>query len=415
MDDLTEEQKEVLKVVIVAAEDPGDIGDWEALLDLAEYDGKAVLFTSAGPADGDSPANEETGESLEAEIGIRSRGETFYADGMVVMDGILIQGLSYYESMPVKTEAVSLDASCTKLIIEKSGQEKEQKDLATLLWKRNYGKGKLYAANAPFFEDETGIGIFTGILADMQEVFAYPVVNSSAVLLDHFPEYDQADEELIRQWYSREVSGYVRDVIWADVAQAASESNLVLSGRSGADRESGEFLELEAQVAKQGGEILDEDEGTLLPAIYDRYWSNDSARYRMESAASGMGLASCYLDLLEVMGGKGADADYEWSAYIAELSGTLYDIFRNNDFLTSRKWSQAEEAYKRYEQIRPEITVLDDQIQIRADGFTDVWYCILRMEDRPGAGDGYQVAEIGENTYLLGISQPEVTIQRMEV
>lgn len=414
VDDLTEKQKEAAKVVIVAAEEPGNIGDWEALLDLAEYDGKAVLFTSVGSAGDDSAVNEETGESLEAEIGIRRRGEPFYVDGMIVMDGILIQGLSYYESMPMKAEALSLDASCTKLIMEKSQTEKEQGDLAPLLWKKTYGKGKLYAVNAPFFKNETGIGIFTGILADMQEVFVYPVVNSSTVLLDHFPEYDQTDEALIRQWYSREVSSYVRDVIWADVAQAASESNLILSGRSGVDRESEEFLELEAQVAKQGGEILNENEGTLLPVIYDRYWSNDRARYRMESAASGMGLASFYLDLLEVMGSKGADAEYEWSAYNSELSGTIYDIFRNNNFLTSRKWSQAEEAYKRYEQIKPEITVLDDQIRIRADGFADVWYCILRMKDKPGAGDGYEATEIGENAYLLEISQAEVTIQRME-
>lgn len=415
MEDLTEEQKEASKVLIVAAEDPAAVGDWQELLDLAKNDGKAVLFTSAGPAQRDDySTGDKDGGSLEAEIGIQRRGKTFYVDGIVVMEGILIQGLSYYENMPVKAENISLDASCTKLIMEKSKLEKEQKDLAPLLWKKTYGKGKLYVVNAPFFENDTGIGIFTGILADMQEVFAYPVVNSSAVLLDHFPEYDQADEALIRQWYGREASGYVRDVIWYDAAQTASGSGLILSGRSDEDRESEAFLELEAQVVKQGGEILEEDEGTLLPRIYNRYWGNDRARYRMESAASGMGLASFYLDLLEVMGSRGEDTDYEWSAYIVELSSTIYDVFRNNDFLTPRKWSQAEEAYKRYEQIKPRITVLDDQIQIQADGFEDVWYCILRMEDRPAEGDGYEAAEIGENAYLLEITQPEVTIQRVE-
>lgn len=400
MKELSERQKEEAGVFIVTTGSLDEADTEQELLSLVRDEGKCVFYAVL------------TGENAEyeRELGIlESRGKA-EIDGMMVFEGILVQGMVYYENLPMEIREISLDASCTRLIQEQSKTFKEQRYLLPILWKKQYGSGEIYSCNGPFFESESDIGIFAGILYEMEETFLYPVVNSRAVLLDYYPDPEQADAQAIYELYSREPIAYIRDVIWPAIDKIRHENNLVISGRSYAQDRDDEFYDLQRQIQRNNGIVMEEGEGTILPVISEGHRQADEKRYWMESAASGWGIASSYLDMREVMGSKKDTEEFEWAAYSLELTKSMYDVYRNNQFLEAVNWLEAQERLKRYERIRPEFEITDDSIQIRADGFVDVWYCMVRTRRDLEDGQGYEIQKIGDDAYLLQISQQEVAI-----
>ncbi|MEY8266979.1 DUF2194 domain-containing protein [Lachnospiraceae bacterium 64-25] len=397
---LTEEQKETADIFIITTDSLEEADAQHMLLELVKADGKYLLYTNLP---------DESGE-YEKELGIlESRGKT-QIDGMMIFEGILAQGMVNYADLPMTVGDLSLDAACTKLIQEQSKEFKEQRELIPLLWKKQWGKGKIYVCNAPFFEEESGIGILTGIFADMEETFLYPVVNSSAVLLDYYPDTEHADRELIYRLYSREPAAYIRDVVWPAMEKIGHEEGLVISGRTHMQDKDEEFYDTQRQMQRNKGIVMEADEGDFLPVISEGHTQADEKRFRMDSASSGCGLASCYLDMREIMGSKGEQESFEWAAYSLELTKNMHNLYGKNHFLESVDWLEAQERLKRYERIQPAIEISDDHIQIRADGFVDVWYCMVRTGRDLKHGQGYEIQKVGEQAYLLEIRQQEIRI-----
>lgn len=397
--ELSELQKEKAAVFLITAENLKEIQGWQALLEMAKTEGKQIFFTVLPKED----------PEYDKELGIQERYSEIEIDGVMIFEGILVQGMLYYEELPMTVQSITLDASCTRMVQERSKENKKQNLLTPLVWKRQYGAGKVYACNGSFLQEEAGIGIFTGILADMNEVFLYPVVNSSAVLLDYCPDFEHVDQEMIYELYSRDPVMFIRDVIWPSMDKISHSEELIFSGRTHMAETTDDFHDVQIQMQRSGSVILGEEEGTLLPLISEGHIPDDKKRYQMETRASGEGLATCYLDMRQVLGG-GEQETYEWAEYLFDLSNNMYDIYRNNHFLEEVNWREAEERYKRYVKIRPEFILSDDSIEISAEDFADVWYCVVRTERNIVEGDGYEVQKIGEEAYLLEIRRQEVGI-----
>lgn len=399
LQELSGGQKEKATVFLVTAKNLEETGNWQELLEIVKTEGKQVFFTVLPKA----------GDDYSRELGIlEDRGE-ITIDGVMIFEGILIQGMLYYEELPLTVRNISLDASCTKMILERSRENKKQNQLTPLVWKKQYGEGKIYSCNGSFLSEEAGIGILTGILADMEEVFLYPVINGNAVLLDYYPDFEHVDQAMIYERYSRDPVMFTRDVIWSSMDKIGHSEGVIISGRSSMENRDDDFRDVQVQMQRSGSIILEGGEGMLLPIVSEGHIPNDEKRYQMESRASGEGIATCYLDMRQVMGG-GEGETYEWSEYLFDLSNNMYDIYRNNHFLEEVNWREAEERYKRYVKIRPEFTFSDDSIGISAEDFVDVWYCVVRTERNIEEGDGYTVQKIGEEAYLLEIRQQEVRI-----
>ena len=403
MEQFSDKQREAAKVMLVTTSSVAEAGDASELLRVVEEEGKQIFFTSFS-------IGEELDE-MEKEIGVLRQNGTQKVDGMIVFEGLFVQGMVYYEELPMEVDDVFLDASCTKMIREREEEDtKKQEELIPLLWKKNYGEGKIYVANGPFFEEKSGIGILTGVLSDMKDVFAYPVVNSKSVLMDYYPEYQDLDMEMISNNYNRTAAAFYRDIIWPAMDKIAYSEELIISGRSNEDSTSEDYEGLRLQMLRSESIILSEGEGQLLPVVCEDHWKSDKKRYEMESFSSGMGLATAYLDMRDILGSQTDDPDYEWSSYCLELSKMLQNVYSNNAFLEKRNWLEAEECYKRYLKIEPEFTVSRKEIIIRADGFEDLWHCMLRTDKTPEEGNGYEVEKVGKNAYLIKITQQEVKI-----
>lgn len=396
---VAEEQKEAAKAFILTTDAVSE-KTWEEVLKLTREYGSQLLCTSL---------KEEGENGYQKEIGIFTQEAEKEIDGMIIFEGLFAQGMVYYDDLPMRVRDIRLDASCTKLIQEKNSEGREQRNLVPLLWRKQYGKGRIYVVNAPFFSEKSGIGILAGILADMEPVFAYPVVNAKAVLLDNYPEYENVDADMLLSRYSRTPVMFVRDVVWPAMDKIAHKNQLILSARTQMTAGGKEFDDMERLLSESGGEVLEGTEGSLLPIINEGHYKSDDKRFTMESQACGTGIASVRLDIGEVMNGT-EKSSYEWGEYSLEAAKYIYDVYDNNDFLDAVCWSQAEERYKRYERIVPEYMISEDDMFIRAEGFVDVWYCILRTDKMPQEGDGYQAKRIGMDAWLLEITEQEVRI-----
>ncbi len=400
VEELNDLQKETARVFIVTTGSLSRADEKGELIRMAGEEGKFVFFTCL------------TGEDPEYEkkLGVREGREETEIDGMMVFEGIFTQGMVYYEDLPMTVRDISLDASCTKMIQERSKDNKEQRFLIPLLWKKQCGDGRIYSCTGPFFEDESGIGIFTGVLSDMEDVFAYPVVNSSAVLLDYYPDFEHVDQEMIYQLYSRDPVMFIRDVIWPSMDKIRHEDGVIISGRTYMQERDEDFQDILRQIRRSGGIVMEEDEGSILPVVNTGHMQSDEKRYRMESMASGEGIATLCLDMREVLGSENWTEEYEWAAYLLELSKGMHDMYGNNQFLEEIDWLEAQERFKRYEKIYPVFEITEDCLTITAEGFVDVWYCMVRTKDQLEDAQGVDVQKVGEDAWLLTVSRQQVQV-----
>ena len=188
------------------------------------------------------------------------------------------------------------------------------------------------------------------------------------------------------------------------------EDGVVVSGRTYMEERNEDFQDILRQIRRSGGIVMEEEEGGILPVVNTGHMQSDEKRYRMESMASGEGIATLCLDMRNVLENENWAEEYEWAAYLLELSKGMHDMYRNNQFLEAVNWLEAQERFKRYEKIDPVFEVSGDSLTITAEGFVDVWYCMVRTKDKLEDAQGVDIQMIGEDAYLLTINQQQVQI-----
>lgn len=406
VEEITAEQAERLDVIIVTAESWDEIGDGDALLRYAQ-EGKKLIFAHIMTGTDAQERNKTIGV-------LHDEGRT-EIDGILLSEKLLIQGQVYHNGLTCTVSKVTVDARCGKLMVEWAQDNKERKDLIPLIWEKRYGEGRFYVINGDFLTGECGMGILTGLLSCAEDVFVYPVVNAKVNLLDSFPVLDNPYEEQIRELYSRDTNMFLRDLVWPSIVKLCERHGLVISaqmdGPPSADVQR-ETQSLMNMIRRRGCEV---SEGTrelelALPRTCSGHLRTAESIFKMQTGVSGQGLAVHYLDMTEVMGENAADPGYEWNAYSLELSKLMGDIYQDTDWMDAMTLSMAEERYKRYVLIQPEIRMGEGYISIETEGFDEVCFYIVRTEKRAVAGNSCEVTQIGETAYLVKVMDREATV-----
>ena len=407
VEEISQEQIESVGTIVVTADSWNEIGNPAILLDYAEKQGKTLIFTGI--------LEEKEGESYNKTIGILKNRGTATIDGIMISEGILIQGMVYFDDLEMEVADITADARCRKLMIEKSKEDVEQRDLIPLLWEKRYGEGRFYVVNGDFLTKEKGMGIFTGILSQIEDIFVYPVVNAKANLLDSFPEFDNPYEEQIESLYSRNTGMFLRDILWPSIVKLGEPDGLVFSARLNRkvrEQDEEDYEYLARLMEKRGCEIDDSftEPEMQLPYVSKGHYRKEEEIFRMQSNVSGWGLSTHYLDISEVMGKNAENPEFEWSSYSLELSKLMNDLYKDADWLDAMTVSQALERYKRYLLAEPVITKGEDQITLETKDFHDECFYIIRTNKTVLPGAGYETERIGEDTYLIRSLQDKILI-----
>lgn len=407
VDEITEQQAAKITTIVVTADSWEEIGNKELLIQYAEQQGKNLVFSSI--------MEEQTGEYNKL-IGVLKNEGTAKIQGVMIFEEMLIQGMVYYDDIDMEAADITTDARCKKLMVERSKKQVEQRDLIPLIWEKRYGKGCFYVVNGDFLTEEYGMGIFTGILSQMEDTFIYPVVNAKANLLDSFPELDNSYESRIKELYSRDTNMFVRDIVWPSLVKLGESNTLVFSmrlNRPVAESQKDNYEYLAELIQKRCYEIDDSftQQEVELPYISSGHRQSEKEVFKMQSSISGAGLATHYLDMSEIMGKNADDPEYEWSSYSLELSKLMYSLYQDTEWIDAMTVSQALERYKRYLLIRPVIEKSEQQITIKTENFHDLCFYMIRTDKTVLSGDDYEVTKVGENAYLIEVLKDNITIQ----
>lgn len=102
-------------------------------------------------------------------------------------------------------------------------EEIENEDLPPLIWRNSHGSGRVFAVNGPYMRDETGLGILSAVLYELQDYELYPVVNAQNLSVANFPDFALENTEAMTELYSRDMRRLQMDLMWPNLITAANK------------------------------------------------------------------------------------------------------------------------------------------------------------------------------------------------
>lgn len=100
-----------------------------------------------------------------------------------------------------------------------------QDDRPAILWRNNEGRARIFAVNGDLMEDETGLGLLEGILAESSSYLLYPLVNAQSLTVADYPSFATENTAELQRIYASNHRLLLQNTIW--------QSMLALSERSG--------------------------------------------------------------------------------------------------------------------------------------------------------------------------------------
>jgi hypothetical protein len=211
------------QTVIVAFVDLNKIE--EKINDLSEWinDGGRILFSIR-------PDPSRTFSVIHRNLGIRSMADHLTAvRGVKFIDDLLLPGVEgrsfemdwmRHISIPVQLE----DSARVHLV---SADEYQ----LPLLWEYTYGTGRVVVINTNQFNNKSSRGILGTAYGLLQDVFVYPVINSSIYFIDDFPSTIPAGEyEVISRQFNLDIQSFFVDVWWPDMHNFSRRYGIKYSG-----------------------------------------------------------------------------------------------------------------------------------------------------------------------------------------
>lgn len=210
------------QTVIVATPDLARLeSQLGGLIDWVGAGGRVLFATRPIPSVAFSDIAEAVGIMSGQESLVQASGIEFITDLMVGGKGLSLEtpvlnhlGFSVQLSEDTIVHLVSADES--KLPV---------------LWQHNYGKGRFVFINTGTFGGKEGRGITSAAYSLLQDVFVYPVINSSVFFLDDFPSPVPAgSNDLITKQYGMDIDHFYTNVWWPDLQALAKKYNYKYSG-----------------------------------------------------------------------------------------------------------------------------------------------------------------------------------------
>ena len=94
-----------------------------------------------------------------------------------------------------------------------------------ILWRNNEGRARVFAVNGDLMEDETGLGLLEGMIAESSSYLLYPVVNAQNLTVADYPSFAPENTEELQHIYESSHKLLLQNTIW--------QSLIAISERSG--------------------------------------------------------------------------------------------------------------------------------------------------------------------------------------
>ena len=98
----------------------------------------------------------------------------------------------------------------------------ENEELPGLIWRHGYGSAKVFAVNGSYMYDQTGLGILSAIMYELQGLDLHPVVNAQNLSVVNFPEFAMENTQELTEIYARDMRRTQMDLLWPSLISAAN-------------------------------------------------------------------------------------------------------------------------------------------------------------------------------------------------
>ena len=182
-------------------------------------------------------------EKLKALLGITEvREEKMQIEAIKLFEGILFGGEVIYSAKDEKADGMKYEfpwyvlGSGTKTymvgIIDEEdvyAEKYKNEELPAIIWRNSVGNGKIFAVNADYMKDSTGIGFLSGFMAELNPVEIYPVINAQNIAVVNYPGFASENDENMMKLYSRSQQGVFKDTIWPSLVATSHNSGKKLT------------------------------------------------------------------------------------------------------------------------------------------------------------------------------------------
>lgn len=93
-----------------------------------------------------------------------------------------------------------------------------------LIWRNTVGKARVFAVIGSYLQDETGLGMLEGMMAESSSFDLYPVVNAQSLSVAYYPSFAQENQETLQRVYSSGLKMVSQNIIWPSLLSISEQS-----------------------------------------------------------------------------------------------------------------------------------------------------------------------------------------------
>lgn len=98
-----------------------------------------------------------------------------------------------------------------------------------ILWRNYEGRARVFAVNGDFMEDETGLGLLEGMVAEGSSYLLYPVVNAQNLTVADYPSFASENTEEIQRVYASSHRLLLQNIVWQSLFAASEQSGFKMT------------------------------------------------------------------------------------------------------------------------------------------------------------------------------------------
>ena len=155
--------------------------------------------------------------------------------GIYLSGGFLIGGDAVYRAdSPAEATRQDLElnvpwyqlSSQTKVYLSglQEGEDAGRNTRPPLIWRNTVGKMRVFAVIGGYLQDETGLGILEGMMAESSTFDLYPVVNAQNLSVAYYPSFASENQETLQRIYSSGMELVVQNIIWPSLLSISEQS-----------------------------------------------------------------------------------------------------------------------------------------------------------------------------------------------
>jgi hypothetical protein len=97
-------------------------------------------------------------------------------------------------------------------------------NLPAIVWRNSIGSARIFVVSGEYASDVTALGIYSGMLYEMQDYDLYPVVNAQNFVVANFAALSSEQDETTQALYTRSQKVTFQDLIWPDLSAVITKS-----------------------------------------------------------------------------------------------------------------------------------------------------------------------------------------------